>query len=139
VDQGGAGRNVEMNPLLFPYIFNIIVLIPVGLLTLLGGERGGQLACQNKFPESEGFRTILGSLWTAILLGSILGLIFPVQMSPLLLIQVIYKSLWLLVFVMPRLLKGNVSEVPSAIALVFLVIVLSYPWVIPWGQLFGTR
>ena len=128
-----------MNPLIFPYIFNIIVLIPVGLLTLLGGERGGQLACQKKFPESEGFRTILGSLWTAILLGSILGLVFPVQMSSLLLIQVIYKSLWLLVFVKPRLSKDKINEVPSGIALVFLVIVLSYPWVIPWGQLFGTR
>ena len=128
-----------MNPMIFPYIFNIIVLIPVGLLTLLGGERGGQLACQNKFPESEGFRTILGSLWTAILIGSVLGLFFPVAMSALLLIQVIHKSLWLLAFVMPRLLKGQISEVPSGIALVFLVIVLSYPWVIPWGQLFGTR
>ncbi len=91
-----------MNPLLFPYIFNILVLIPVGLLMLLGGERGGQLACQGKFPESDGFRTILGSLWTAILLRSILGLFNPVPMSPLLLIQVIYKSLYLLVFVMPR-------------------------------------
>lgn len=128
-----------MNPLYLSYIFNILVLIPVGLLTLLGGERGGQLVCQSKFPESEGFRTILGSLWTAILLGSILGLIFPVQMSPMLLIQVIYKSVWLLVFVMPRLLKGKISVVPSGIALVFLVIVLSYPWVIPWEQLFGTR
>ena len=125
--------------MIFPYIFNIIVLIPVGLLTLLGGERGGQLACQNKFPESEGFRTNLGSLWTAVLIGSVLGLFFPVTMSALLLIQVIYKSLWLLVFVMPRLLKGKISEVPSGIALVFLVIVLSYPWVIPWGQLFGPR
>ncbi len=48
-----------MTLLLLPYIFNIIVLIPVGLLTLLGGEKGGQLACQSKFPESEGFRTIL--------------------------------------------------------------------------------
>ncbi len=139
MDQGGTGRNVEINPMIFPYIFNIIVLIPVGLLTLLGGERGGQLACQNKFPESEGFRTILGSLWTAILIGSVLGLFFPVTMSALLLIQVIYKSLWLLVFVMPRLLKGKISEVPSGIALVFLVIMLSYPWVIPWGQLFGPR
>ena len=126
-----------MNSLFLPYIFNILVLIPIGLLTLLGGERGGQLACQNKFPESEGFRTILGSLWTAILLGSILGLVFPVQMSSLLLIQVIYKSLWLLVFVKPRLSKLEISEVPSGIALVFLVIVLSYPWFIPWWQLFG--
>ena len=128
-----------MNPLLFPYIFNIIVLVPVGLLTLFSGERGGHLACQGKFPESEGFRTILGSLWTAILLGSILGLFYPVPMSPLLLIQVIYKTLWLLVFVTPRLLEGRISEVPSGIALVFLVIVVSYPWVFPWGQLFGTR
>lgn len=125
-----------MNPLLFPYVFNILVLIPVGLLTTLGGERGGQLVCQNKFPESEGFRTILGSLWTAILLGSILGLIFPVQLFPLLLIQVIYKTLWLLVFVTPRLVGGRTSEVPSGVALAFLVIVLSYPWAIPWQQLF---
>lgn len=127
-----------MKPLLLPYFFNIIVLVPIGLMTLLAGERGGQLACQGKFPESEGFRTILGSLWTAILIGSVLGLFFPVPMSPLLLIQVIYKTLWLLVFVTPRLIGGRTSEVPSGIALVFLVIVVCYPWVIPWQQLFLT-
>lgn len=128
-----------MTPLLLPYIFNIFVLIPIGLLTLLGGEKGGQLACQGKFPESEGFRTILGSLWTAILIGSVLGLFFPITMSALLLIQVIYKTLWLLVYAMPRMLKQRSKEVPWGIALTFLVIVVSYPWVIPWGQLFGTR
>jgi len=41
--------------------------------------------------------------------------------------------------VMPRLLKGKNSEIPSGIALVFLMIVLSYPWGIPWGPLFKTR
>jgi len=126
-----------MNLLLLPYIFNILVLVPIGLMTLLGGERGGQLACQGKFPESEGFRTILGSLWTAILIGSGLGIFFPATMSPLLLIQVIYKTLWLLVFVLPRLLHGRSNEVPWGIAASFLVIVVSYPWVIPWRQLFG--
>lgn len=126
-----------MNLLLLPYIFNIIVLVPVGLLTLFGGAKGGQVACQGKFTESEGFRTILGSLWTAILIGSGLGLFFPATMSPLLLIQVIYKTLWLLVFVLPRLRTGRSSEVPWGIALTFLVIVVSYPLVIPWEQLFG--
>jgi hypothetical protein len=128
-----------MNLLLLPYLFNILVLIPVGLLTLFGGATGLRWVFQNKFTESEGIRTILGSLWTAILLGSILGLIFPVQMSPLLLIQVIYKSLWLLAFVLPLLLKGRSSEVPWGIAVTFLVIVVSYPWVIPWRELFGVR
>ena len=128
-----------MTPLLLPYIFNIIVLIPIGLLTLLGGEKGGQLACQSKFPESEGFRTILGSLWIAILIGSVLGLFFPRTMSALLLIQVIYKTIWLLVYAMPRMLKQRGNEVPWGISLTFLVIIVSYPWVIPWEQLFGTR
>ena len=126
-----------MKLLLLPYVFNILVLVPIGLMTLLGGERGGQLACQGKFSESEGFRTILGSLWTAILIGSVLGLFFPATMSPLLLIQVIYKTLWLLVFVTPRLRTRRFDEIPWGIALTFLVIVVSYPWVIPRGQLFG--
>ena len=84
-----------MKPLLLPYIFNILVLIPVGLATLFGGAAGGRFVFQGKFPESAGIRTILGSLWTVILIGSIIGLFYPVSMSPLLLIQVIYKSLWL--------------------------------------------
>lgn len=126
-----------MTPLLLPYIFNIIVLIPIGLMTLFGGERGGQLTCQGKFPESAGFRTILGSLWTAILIGSVIGLLFPVPMSPLLLIQVIYKTLWLFVFVLPRLLSGRRKELPWGISISFLLIVAGYPWVIPWIHLFG--
>ena len=126
-----------MNPLLLPYIFNILVLVPIGSLTLLGGEKGGQVACQGKFPESEGFRTILGSLWMAILIGSGLGLLFPATMAPLLLIQVIYKTLWLLVFVRPRLLSGSTNEIPWGISLTFLVIVVSYPWLIPWSQIFA--
>lgn len=125
-----------MRLLLLPYLFNIVVLVPIGSLTLLGGERGGRIASQGKFPESEGFRTILGSLWTALLIGSVLGLFCPVPMSPLLLIQVIYKTLWLVVFVLPRLVGGRSGEVPWSISLTFLVIVVSYPWVIPWQDLF---
>jgi len=126
-----------MNPLLVPYCFNILVLVPVGLLTLLGGVTGNRWVFQGKFPESTGLRTILGSLWTAILAGSCLGLYFPVSMSPLLLIQLVYKSLWLVVFVVPRWLTGRSREVPSGVTATFLAIVVSYPWVIPWTRLFG--
>lgn len=125
-----------MTLLLFPYIFNILILVPIGLMTLIGGERGGKIVCQGKFPESAGFRTILGSLWTAILVGSVLGVFHPAAFSPLLLLQVIYKSLWLLVFVLPRLLAARKGEIPWGISLTFLLIVLSYPWVIPWTQVF---
>ena len=123
-----------MTALVLAYIFNIIILIPIGLMTMLGGEKGGQLACQRKFPESEGFRTLLGSLWTAILIGSVLGLFFPITMSALLLIQVIYKTLWLLVYAMPRMLNQRSNEVPWGIASTFLIIIVTYPWIIPWGS-----
>ena len=98
---------------------------------------GAQLASQGKFSESEGFCTILGSLWAAILIGSVLGLLYPIPMSPLLLIQIIYKTLWLLVFVLPQLLSGRSGKIPWGIALTFCSIVLSFPWVVPWNQLFG--
>lgn len=128
---------IQMNPLVLPYIFNILVLIPIGLTTLLGGERGGRLVFQDKFPESAGIRTILGSLWTAILIGSVIGLFHPASMSPLLLIQVIYKMLWLVTFVLPLVLRGKPDAVPWGVAGTFLFIVVTYPWVIPWGRVFG--
>ena len=129
----------HMKPLLLPYLFNIIILMPIALMTLFGGETGGQFATQGKFLESAGFRTLLGSIWTAILIGSGLGLVSPTSMSPLLLIQVIYKLLWLLVFVAPRLLGGRAQAIPWGFAITFLVIVVSYPLVIPWQEIFSTK
>ena len=126
-----------MNALLLPYIFNILVLLPIGLPLLFGGPVAVRRVFQAKFTDSEGIRTILGSLWTAILVGSVVGLCFPVAMSPLLLVQIIYKSLWLLVFVPPRLFLGRRNEVPWGVAGTFLFIVMTYPWVIPWRVLFG--
>jgi len=125
-----------MKPLLLPYIFNILVLIPVGL-TPFGGAAGRLLVFQGKLPEGAGIRTISGSFWTVIVIGSVIGLFHPVSMSPLLLIQVIYKSIWLVVFVVPLLVRGQGNAVPWGIAGTFLFIVLTYPWVIPWGKLFG--
>jgi hypothetical protein len=89
-----------MNRLLLPYIFNIVVLIPVGL-TPFGEKVGRRLDFQGKLPVGAGIRSISGSSWTVIVIGSVIGLVHPVSMSPLLLIQVIYNVLWLGVFVAP--------------------------------------
>ncbi len=40
-----------MKPLLLPYIFNILVLIPVGLTTPFGREASRRLVFQGKLPE----------------------------------------------------------------------------------------
>jgi len=92
-----------MNTLLLPYIANIVILVPVGLGSLFNLF----LVSRGQFPESAGWRTLVGSLWTAILVGSVLGLFQPILFSPLLLLKVIYKNLWLLVYVAPRIAKPD--------------------------------
>jgi hypothetical protein len=125
-----------MTWLLYPYVLNILVLTPVGLGMLLGGPEAQRRVFSGRYPDSAGMRTLLGSLWTAALIVSVLGLFYPVSMSPLLLVQVIYKTLWWIVFALPRLVSGRSKEVHWGSAGTFLFMLLTYPWVMPWGAMF---
>jgi len=122
-----------MNLLLLPYIANIVILIPVAL----GSLTGLLPISRGHFPESPGWRTITGSLWTAILACSIAGLFHPIIFAPILILQVIYKIIWLIGYVLPRLWNTESrNEIHLGITLSFLLIVIFYPLVIPWGALF---
>ena len=112
---------------------NILILVPIGFGTLLKPS----LTDHGDFAESAGWRTLVGSLWVGILACSALGVVWPSSFVWLLLFQVIYKSVWLLVYAAPRVLSGRSQEIPAGIALSFVGIVLVWPWFIPWGQLFA--
>jgi hypothetical protein len=117
------------------YLFwaNIFILVPVAFVTLLKPS----VTDQGAFAESAGWRALVGSLWLAILVCSILGLVSPGGFLWLLVFQVIYKSVWLLVYAAPRVLAGRRQEIPAGITLSFVAIVLVWPWFIPWRQLFA--
>jgi hypothetical protein len=115
------------------YAFNLPVLVPIAVPTLLRLYPTDQ----GLFEESTGWRTLVGALWTAILVLSALGLYAPLRYSPVLALQVIYKTLWLLVFALPRVVKGRAHSVPWGIVGTFLVIVILWPFIIPWGYLFS--
>ncbi len=122
-----------MRLLLLPYIANIVILVPVAL----GSLTGLLPISRGHFPESAGWRTITGSLWTAILASSIAGLFHPRIFAPILLLQVIYKTVWLTFYVAPRLKNAESrKEIHWGITVSFLLIVIFYPMVIPWGVLF---
>ena len=112
---------------------NILILVPIGFGTLLKAS----LTDHGVFAESAGWRTLVGSLWVGILACSALGVVWPSSFAWLLVFQVIYKSVWLLVYAAPRVLAGRRQEIPAGIALSFVVIVLVWPWFIPWCQLFA--
>ncbi len=122
-----------MSALTLAYLANIVILVPVALPTWLGvGD-----TAQGRFDESEGWRTLAGSLWTGILVCSLLGLWRPERFAFVLLLQVVYKSLWLARYALPRLRAGRVREIPWGIAGSFAAIVLVWPAIIPWRALLG--
>jgi hypothetical protein len=88
----------------------------------------------NDFEYSEAIR-LVGALWWAIFILSLIGLFLPMQMSLVLLFQLIYKFSWLMVAALPAMLNGN--PYPKSMALFFIVWVVILPFVIPWKDLFG--
>lgn len=77
---------------------------------------------------------LVGALWFAIFILSIIGLWFPTEMGLVLVFQLIYKSLWLLAVAVPALKMG--VPFPKGMACFFLIWVIILPWIIPWKELF---
>jgi hypothetical protein len=115
------------------YWFNIVVLAPTVAATAfrLYPVDGG------RFKESEGWRTFTASLWFGYLALSVLGLFHPLRFSVVLLFQLLQKSLWLLVFVAPRVLRGDFQALPLGITALSALVTVTWPFLIPWGYLLG--
>lgn len=111
------------------YAANIAILVPVCFSMFVGAGVDGVFG--GSVPESAGLRTMVGSLWLAILMASLAGLFVPQFFAPVLLIQIVYKSVWLIVFITPLIIHGK--PWPVGIAVCFLAIVATYPWLFWFG------
>lgn len=116
------------------YVGNVIVAGWISITSLFMPRTAQATVFSNDFAYSEAIR-LVGALWGAIFVLSVLGLFFPHQMSLVLLFQLIYKSSWLLFAALPALL--NNQPYPRGMAIFFIVWVLVLPFVIPWSNLFS--
>lgn len=116
------------------YIANILVAGYIGIVSLFYPKVSAINIFQNVYPSTDALR-LVGCLWLAIALLSVLGLWRPVAMSPVLILQLIYKGLWLLTVAVPAIQQQQ--DYPSGMAFFFLVWVLVLPFVIPWKILFS--
>ncbi|HLL96969.1 MAG TPA: hypothetical protein VK404_18495 [Spirosoma sp.] len=126
-----------MNPLLLMkviYVGNVFVAGWISITSLFMPRTAQATVFSNDFAYSEAIR-LVGALWGAIFVLSILGLFFPRQMSLVLLFQLIYKLSWLLFAALPALL--NNQPYPKGMAVFFIIWVLILPFVIPWSTLLG--
>lgn len=116
------------------YFANIIVAGWISISSLFFPKVAHQSVFEKAIEYSEGIR-LIGALWGAIFLLSILGLFFPKQMSLVLFFQLIYKFSWLIVAALPAMING--TSYPKGMSVFFLVWVLILPFVIPWKTIFG--
>ncbi len=120
-------RNMKL--LRIAYIVNIVILLPVALATMLSGG-GAETIIEGKFSVDTPYRILVGCLWTAILVCSVFGLFSPKSMVGILLLQVIYKALFLGLVIFPLWHSQGMEAVPLGLSLSFLSIVLAWPFIL---------
>lgn len=114
------------------YIANCIVAGWIGITATFFPKTAAVTVFQNTYVTTEVMR-LVGCLWLAIVVLSLLGLYRPLAFSPVLVLQLIYKGTWLLVVALPAI-KAQ-QAYPMGMAGFFLVWVLVLPFVIPWSTL----
>lgn len=119
------------------YGLNILILVPVCMSLFFSSDINGGVntVFEGKVEASWGLLLLVGSLWSAILIASIMGLFQPQFFAPVLIIQIIYKALWLILFVAPLYWAGGAAAIPTGISYTFAAIVVTYPFLF-W---LGTR
>ena len=111
-----------------PYIANIVILVPV-IWTMLRGGHGGATAIVGASGHAPVLQLMVACLWSAILALSVLALTDPQRYWPLLLVQVIYKGMFVALWCVPIWL-GRVEGTVPPLTMVFVLIVLIWPFFI---------
>ena len=118
----------------FVYAANILVAGWIGISSLFFPKNAVQSVFSGAYEVHPSVQ-LVGALWLSIALCSLLGLFRPLVFTPVLVIQLIYKSLWLLIVALPAVVQGQ--NFPKPMAIFFLIWVLVLPWVIPWKSWWG--
>ena len=121
-----------MIPLILIYIANIIVAGWISWTSLFFPKKAAAIIFSGAYPPTDVIK-LVGCLWLAITLLSIFGVWRPLTFSPVLLLQFIYKTTWLLAVALPAI--KHQQPYPSGMAFFFLLWSLALPFINPWQLL----
>jgi hypothetical protein len=83
------------------------------------------------------FEGVVACILTAMSLLTLLGLRYPIRMLPVLLLEVLWKVIWLSTVALPKALAGDVDAATEAVissCAVAVVVVAAVPWGHAWRQ-----
>lgn len=120
--------------------FRLYILRAMYVFTVVGLAIEKLPALLHPANLSPGDGVILSVLGATALLA-VVGIRYPIKMLPLLFFEVVWKSIWMLVFGLPLLLSGrldpNVSFGGTETLIACLVGIVLVPLAIPWGYVFN--
>jgi hypothetical protein len=115
------------------YIYTIVVSAGVGLGMVLVP---GTVQSLFRFPSQDPVMFALcGSLFFALGFGSILGLRSPLKFTPVLLLELVYKPVWLAAAALPLFMKGQFPFYVVFTSVVFVTFIIGDLLAIPFPYL----
>lgn len=119
----------------FMYIYTAIGTSAFGLATIFTPRL---LQSLFGFPDQDQiFFGMLGSVLIAIGLLAIPGLKHPLRFLPVLLLQLLYKLLWLLTVFLPLLISGQLTGYAILLMNIFVIYIAGALIAIPFAHLFA--
>ncbi len=130
-------RGVRLFWLKVLYVYTVVVAGAVGLGALLAPEA---IAAAFRMPAQDPFVLgVAGASWLAFGVVAAVGFRSPIAFSPIFLVQLCYKALWLVAVFLPQSLKGPLPFYSWVLAAVFASYVVLDLVAIPFGRLAGRR
>jgi len=126
--------NVRWGFLKFMYAYAGISVAGFGLMILIAPDLLNTLLGAPSIEPS--IYGIVGSVWTALGLLCFLGIRDPLKFLPLLLFQVVYKSIWYLAVWLPLLIIGQFPVWGILTVSLFWTYIVGNIIAIPWSYLF---
>ena len=80
---------------------------------------------------------LAGSVYLAFALVSVLGLRSPLKLAPVLVVQLVYKAIWILAVAVPSLIRGYAPTYLIVTAVVFVTYIIGDLIAIPFPYLFA--
>jgi hypothetical protein len=116
------------------YILTTIVAGGFGVLMIFFPRMSASLFDMSCAPATYG---IVGSVYLAFGLLSILGLRDPLKFVPILLLQLTYKTIWLLGVFLPLLITGKFPSSEISTVIIFSIVVVGDLIAIPFSHVFA--
>ena len=130
-------ESVRLNWLRGMYLANVLISGPIGLANLVApAPMRAWMSIPAGDPVHYGIAA--GALPLAFGIAGGIGLRLPLRMAPVLLIQVLYKSLFLIGLVLPLAVRGTLPSYSVPLVVLFALFVVGDLIALPFPSLFST-